>query len=510
MKINTLMKACGLGLFAASALQAAEKRPNILFILTDDQAPDTLSAYGNTRCETPNLDKLAEEGVVFTAAHNMGSYTGAVCVPSRHMIMSGRGVWHLPHRCAHNGRYFTKEQLKDKYNLHPTIPTKAPKDLPKNTLGALFNRAGYVTMRTCKKGNSYGAANKQFSIVHDKTARGGTDETGSKWHGDKVMDFLNDREKNGAEKPFFIYYGFSHPHDPRNGTDDMLKKYGATNKYKPGSMVLEKTPSVPQNWLPAHPFNHGHEDIRDEIKVQGIGRNRDVNTIRNETGRDYACVENIDIQIGRVLKKLEAMGELDNTYIFYTADHGISVGRHGLSGKQNLYEHTWRVPYIVKGPGIEAGRRVKGNIYLNDTLSTMCDLAGIEIPDSNEGTSFKSVLDGEKDTIRDVMYGVYCGGTKPGMRAIKKGDWKLIKYDVENGTVRKKQLFNLKDNPYELLPEHQAPDVVAATGHKPGKNQTNLADDPKYADKVKELEKLLLEEMIKHDDPYRLWDQPKK
>jgi arylsulfatase A-like enzyme len=109
------------------------------------------------------------------------------------------------------------------------------------------------------------------------------------------------------------------------------------------------------NWLPAHPFDNTHSDVRDEKAVSGVWDRRDEATIRNEIGRDYACSEIIDIQIGRVLARLEEMGELENTYIFYTADHGIAIGRHGLQGKQNLYEHTWRVPMIVKGPGIKPG-----------------------------------------------------------------------------------------------------------------------------------------------------------
>jgi len=197
------------------------------------------------------------------------------------------------------------------------------------------------------------------------------------------------------------------------------------------------------------------------------------------------------------LKKLEEMGELENTYIIYTADHGIAIGRHGLTGKQNLYEHTWRVPFIAKGPGIKAGKRVEGNIYLLDVLPTFCDLAGIEIPETVQGKSFKPVLEGEENNVRDVMYGVYCGGTKPGMRAIKKGDWKLIKYDVMDGAVRETQLFNLAENPNEYLPEHG----------KTGKMETNLANNPKYAEKLKEMEVLLLEQMEENGDPYRLWDQ---
>jgi choline-sulfatase len=132
--------------------------------------------------------------------------------------------------------------------------------------------------------------------------------------------------------------------------------------------------------------------VRDEVAVSGVWKRRDEASIRNEIGRQYACSENIDIQIGACLKKLEETGELDNTYIIYTADHGMSIGRHGLMGKQNLYQHTWRVPFIVKGPGIKAGSRVEGNIYLLDVLATLCDLAGVAAPKSNEGTSFKPVL----------------------------------------------------------------------------------------------------------------------
>ncbi|NQY32715.1 MAG: sulfatase, partial [Coraliomargarita sp.] len=118
-------------------------------------------------------------------------------------------------------------------------------------------------------------------------------------------------------------------------------------------------------------------------------------------------------------------------------------------------------------------------------------------------------LEGKEEQVREVLYGVYCGGTKPGMRAVKKGDWKLIKYDVLEGSVRETQLFNLKDNPDELLREHHDPAVVALTGNRPKPNQVNLADDPKWAAKLAEMEALLLAEQKRLNDPYRLWDQPK-
>jgi arylsulfatase A-like enzyme len=265
---------------------------------------------------------------------------------------------------------------------------------------------------------------------------------------------------------------------------------------------------LPINYLPAHPFPHGHPKLRDEVAVSGVWRRRDERTIRNELGREFACEENIDVQIGRVLDRLAASGELKNTYVVYTSDHGMAVGRHGLQGKQNLYQHTWRVPLIVKGPGIRAGSRAEGNVYLLDMLATLCDLAGIDPPQSNEGVSFRPVLGGKRSTIRDVIYGAYCGGTKPGIRCVKKGDWKLIAYDVLDGKVRRTQLFNLSQNPNELLAEHYAANVVALVGNTPTAEQRDLADDPRYAENRREMELLLLEEMRRLDDPYRLWNQP--
>ena len=186
----------------------------------------------------------------------------------------------------------------------------------------------------------------------------------------------------------------------------------------------------------------------------------------------------------------------------------MAIGKHGLQGKQNLYEHTWRVPFIAKGPGIKAGSRAPGNIYLLDVLKTVCDLAGIPAPASAEGISFRPILEGKKKTSRDVLYGVYSGGTKPGMRCVKKGDWKLIKYDVLNGEVQETQLFNLAENPNEFLKEHHEQPTLTLTKNTPKKNQVNLADNPKYAKKLAEMEALLLSEMRRLYDPHRLWNQP--
>ncbi len=478
-------------LTVASSFAAEQKRPNILFIIADDQSPLDFNFYNpETALQTPVISRLASEGMVLDNAYHMGSFSGAVCTPSRHMIMSGRTVWHLP--------------------IGPGAKGLCPPDIVQKTIPAVFNHAGYETMRTCKTGNSYETANKLFTIRHDAVKRGGTEETGSAWHAEQVLNYLDDRESTKDRKPFLIYFGFSHPHDERDGTPELLAKYGAVNHTDKNTLppADTKQPALPLNYLPAHPFPHGHPELRDEVAVSGVWEHRDPQTIRNEIGRNHACSENMDIQVGRILDRLKAMGELDNTYIFYTADHGIAIGRHGLQGKQNLYEHTWRVPFIVKGPGITPGSRAAGNIYLLDVLATLCDITGVKVPESNEGLSFKPVLEGKAATVRDVLYGAYCGGTKPGMRSVRKGDWKLIEYDVLNSTVREKQLFNLAENPDEFLKEHHDPKVIALTGVTPTPNQTNLASDPRHANKLHEMEELLLTEMRHVDDPYRLWNQP--
>jgi choline-sulfatase len=477
-----------------SASGATAKRPNILFILVDDQSPFDLKVYNPASpLQTPAIDRLAAEGMVFDGAYHMGAFIGAVCTPSRHMIMSGRTVWHLPNTplALQNGL--------------------CPPNLEQNTIPAVFNRAGYATMRTCKIGNSYEAANKLFTVRKDATKRGPTDESGSAWHGEQVLEYLQQREATRDEKPFLIYFGFSHPHDPRDGKPELLAKYGAVNHADLDTPppANPKAPKLPVNYLPAHPFHHGQPGLRDEEAVSGVWSRRDERTMRNELGRQFACSEAIDVQIERVLAKLKAMGELENTFIFYTADHGMAIGRHGLQGKQNLYEHTWRVPFIAKGPGLKSGTRVPGNIYLLDVLATFCDIAGIQSPTTNEGVSFKPVLLGTRSSVRDVLYGVYSGGTKPGMRSVKQGDWKLIKYDVLDGKVRETQLFNLAENPHEFLEQHHDSSVMGLTGSRPSKNQRNLAGDPRHAAKLAEMEALLLAEMRRLNDPYRLWNQPK-
>ena len=181
-------------------------RPNILFIIVDDQSPFDFGFYNpGSPWRTPNIYRLAAEGMFLDAAHHMGSWSSAVCTPSRHMIMTGRTVWHIP-----NGPRQT-------LNPHGADPARVPPGLEQYSLPAVFNRAGYATMRTCKTGNSYEAANKLFSVRRDAGKRGGTDDTGSAWHAEQVLSWLDQRAAAKDARPFLIHFGFSHPHDTRDG-----------------------------------------------------------------------------------------------------------------------------------------------------------------------------------------------------------------------------------------------------------------------------------------------------
>ena len=180
-------------LCSSRTVLAKDQRPNILFIIADDQSPFDLKVYNpKSELQTPNIDRLAEGGMVFDSAHHMGAWVGGVCTPSRHMIMSGRTLWHIPDK---PGRIM---------NPHVTNPKMVPPDLAKYTLPAVFNRAGYATMRTCKNGNSYEAANRLFQVRRDGTRRGASDEKGSTWHAKQVLDYLDERVSSKDKKPFLI------------------------------------------------------------------------------------------------------------------------------------------------------------------------------------------------------------------------------------------------------------------------------------------------------------------
>ena len=180
-------------------------------------------------------------------------------------------------------------------------------------------------------------------------------------------------------------------------------------------------------------------NVRDEVLS---ARPLTPDYVRRELAAYYAMVEHMDAQVGRVLAALDATGRAGETVVIFAADNGLALGSHGLLGKQNLYEHSVRVPLIVKGPGIPAGRSTDALCYLLDLFPTVCEWTGLESP-PNDGRSLLPVMRGEKESVRDGLMFAY----RAEQRAYRDERYKLIEYDVKG--ARTTQLFDLKDDPSE-------------------------------------------------------------
>ncbi|MDA1016640.1 MAG: sulfatase-like hydrolase/transferase [Planctomycetota bacterium] len=378
-----------------NSLALADNRPNVLFLFADDQRPDTVAALGNPVIKTPNLDQLAQRGFAFNNAYCMGSTMGAVCNPSRHMTLSGMSLY----------RY--QGQKKE------------------GTWGDVFRKAGYVTYHQSKRGNTartYHTAFEFSSYLNDGAERN------SGHHGrtaaNTAIEFL-DKTWN-REKPLFMYVGFAGPHDPRVAAKQWMDLYDR-----------DKIP-LPPNYKPFHPIDNGWMTGRDE-KLAPWPRTEDV--VRRQLHDYYACISSIDHHIGRIIAQLKQLGELDNTIVIFSADHGLAMGSHGLFGKQNLYEHSMRSPMIFAGPKIHHGRS-NALMYLFDIFPTACDLAGLKPPESLEGRSVGDVIRGTTHTHRDAIFCAY----EKGQRSLRVGDWKLYRFPLVNHSM----LFNLAEDPNEL------------------------------------------------------------
>jgi arylsulfatase A-like enzyme len=439
---------CGGMVSGADTAAAKSQRPNVLFLFSDDQRHDTIHALGNPVIRAPNLDRLAQSGFVFQNNYVMGSMQGAVCLPSRAMLHSGRTLWHADLKLESGPLW-----------------------------GQTLKQAGYVTFGTGKWHNGpasfarafgsgksvfFGGMSDHFKVpVQDLNTEGKYSErrTGEKFSSelfaDAAIEFL--RKHDGA-KPFFLYVAFTAPHDPRTPPGEYA------TMYDPAKVPL------PQNFLPQHPFDNGELWVRDEMLAP---HPRTPEIVRQHIADYYGMISHLDAQIGRILKTLEETGRARDTLILFSSDNGLALGRHGLMGKQNVYEHSERMPLIFVGPGIPPGKS-DALVYLLDLFPTVCELTGVPAPEGVEGRSLAPVMRGQKQQVRDFILGAY----REVQRTIREPRWKLIKYHV--GGVKTVQLFDLASDPWELK---------------------NLADDPAAAEHRRRLEGLLEKARTEADDP---------
>lgn len=433
MKLRPVLSV--LAILTAVPLFAAPARPlNILHLHADDHRADGLHALGTAMLQTPNLDTLVARGMTFTHCYTMGSMIGGVCLPSRTMLLTGKSWQRIP-----NGR-------------DPKVD--ASQSLPK-----VLSGAGYETFHVGKGGNEFTAGLNAFDtnvIMNDPTPdeRRGSSER----HADATIKFLQGRAP-GA-KPFYIYFAPPVPHDPRVAAPEFHGLYPAA-----------KVP-LPAAFLPQHPWDNGEMAVRDE---QLAPWPRTPENTKQQIADYYACVTGLDHHIGRVFAQLKAMGEWDNTIIIFTGDNGLSLGEHGLFGKQNLYEFGgMHVPCVIAGPGIPKGRS-DALVYLMDLFPTLCDFGGAPIPAAVEGRSLASIARGKATKVRDVLY----TGYRDCQRALLDGRWKLIRYPLVDRT----QLFDLSVDPREL---------------------NNLAANPAHAARVAAMTELLQKEMRSYADEFPL------
>ena len=445
---------------------AAAARPNVVVMLSDDQRYDTIHALGNRHIRTPALDSMVREGVAFTNAYMMGGMSGATCIPSRAMFLSGRSLFRL------NG-------------IGGVIPSEHV------TLPEAFRQAGYFTFHVGKTHQDRASFRRMFSggdrifgfdgyfadhfrmPVHDfdpsgkypkenAYLAGGPDGSlrlplkadaeprgphSSELFADAAIRFLRGPRTN---RPFLLYLAFHAPHDTRRAPAE----YHAM--YPPESLPL------PESFLPQHPFDNGDLKVRDEMLAPWP---RTPEAVRRQLSDYYAMITHMDAQIGRVLATLRETGLERNTIVVFAGDSGLAVGNHGLFGKQNLYEAGGiKVPLLMKGPGVPKGGRREALCYLYDIFPTLCGLAGIPVPGTVDGRSLAPLLANAAAQRRQDLYFAY----RNYQRAVRRGRYKLIEYVVSGS--RRTQLFDLAADPHEIR---------------------NLADAPRSSLILRELRRLL-------------------
>jgi len=419
----------GLLALALSTSSHAAEPPNILFLYSDDQQADTIGAWGNEHIETPSLDRLAAEGFSFRNAYCGGSFSAAVCVASRSMLMTGRH-WH---------------QIKDKSNWegHTTLPEALTGAGYRSHIVGKWHNGSKSLLRSFQSGTSVflGGMTDHLTVPLNDI-RGGKLENGRTAEGfsstmfaDAAIQFVRQEQ----DKPFFLYVAFTAPHDTRNPPE----------KYR--EMYYKKDLPLPENFLPLHPFDNGllTPYFRDENLAPWP---RPKEMIRDQIAEYYGLVTHLDEQVGRVLDALSKSTHADNTIVVFTSDHGLALGRHGLMGKQSLYEHSMRTPLIIKGPGIPAGKSSQAFVYLHDLYPTLLAQAG-ETSEAVPGVADLSpIWREEKPIVRDTLF----MGFQRHIRSVRDQRWKLLLYPQINHT----QLFDLKNDPGETtnlaeLPEHK-------------------------------------------------------
>lgn len=443
-------------------------RPNFLLLLSDDQTFRALGTLGELEVQTPNLDRLARRGLLFTHAFNPGGWSGAVCIPSRAMLNTGRMIWTSRgsggESVTADGLYWGEALGRAGYDTYMAGKWHLTDAALKRSFQKLGPLTGGFLPSTETDGAAYRrpASNNTWSADDPKWKGhwlqfGGRTVHSTERIAQAAIDYLGQRTTHHT-RPFFMYVAFNAPHDPRQAPTEFLQLY------RPEQLRL------PPNLLGKHPFLIEKDfEGRDEILAPFP---RTPAVVRAHLREYYAIISHLDAHIGRVLDALEASGEADNTVVCFTSDQGLAIGQHGLMGKQSLYEHSLRVPFILSGPGVPRGVRSDALFYLQSLYATTCDMAQIPVPSTVWFPSLVPLISGRTTTIHESLYGAFLDR----QRSVRTREWKWIRTPASGQT----QLFDVLHDPWETR---------------------NLARDPQYASIVTDMDRRLREWMLETGDP---------
>ena len=461
---------------AASLAMAADDRPNILFIFTDDHAYQAIGAYGSNRNETPNLDRLANEGMRFTNC----CVTNSICGPSRATIQTGK-YSHL------NGFY----QNGDRFNTE------------QQTFPKLLQSAGYQTAVIGKwhLGNEANANSAGFDHTEILIDQGPYYNPPMFRNGERVqhtghtteittdlsIEWLNNRDKS---KPFMLMTQHKAPHrewDPYPAYYERYKDVEFTypetfddNYAGRGRAALEQDMTIAETMtlrdlkvnVPPQFLNSLTEEQRAGWQKMFGNRRAEYDAVKDDPValrkwkyqcymKDYmSCVAAVDDGIGKMLKYLDDEGLAENTIVIYSSDQGFYLGEHGWFDKRFMYNEPFKTPLIVRWQGHTAPGSVNDDIVSNlDFPSTFLDIAGVPIPDDMQGRSLVPVLQGKtpEDWRKSFYYHYY---EYPSVHMVKKhygvydGRFKLIHFydDIDEW-----ELYDLENDPNELLNVYTKP-----------------------------------------------------
>jgi len=397
------------------------RRANIVFIQSDSQDGRAMGWAGHPAMAraTPNLDALAAAGVAFETA----CCNNPICCPSRASMWSGR----YTHHC---------EAWNNYKGLEPETPTfRTSLDAAgyrTQTFGKTDYLSGAHTIRArvtawlrsaCIPRPAY-RMNPPLILERDEPRVHEMD-----WDdADRSAAWLADAAGE-PDRPFFLYLGIRAPHPGFTSSRMYLDRIDAAGVTIPPADRQDHPCMAHQRVCKNWPHGFAEEMVR---KVRHIY---------------FAMIAEVDAMVGRVLAAIDELGLAGSTYVIFTSDHGELAMEHRQEGKMNLYEPAVRVPLIVRGPGVPAGRRVAAAVSLVDIYPTLMDLAGLAGPAGLDGESLLPALTGREGPRRDWVLSEYHDTTlSTGCFMLRRGDWKYLAY-----VGCEPQLFHLADDPHEIV-----------------------------------------------------------